>query len=61
MFIFGQGFKQIFPQIPFIVGDGPARRKLVGHFTGVNASYGCINCLYPTTDQSVRYNGLKAF
>jgi hypothetical protein len=57
MFVFGKGMRLIFPQIPFIIGDGVARRKMVGHFHGVNARYGCIYCSFPSNDQSVPYDG----
>ena len=47
-----------FPRIPFIVGDGVARRKMVGHYQAALVKHGCIYCLYPTLDQSVPYNGM---
>ena len=57
MFIYGKGEKKIFPRIPFIVGDGPARRQMVGHFKGANSKFGCLCCFFPSTDQSVVYDG----
>jgi hypothetical protein len=57
MYVFGKGSRTIFFEIPYIVGDGPARRKMVGHFLSANAKYGCMYCLYDTRDQTVAYNG----
>lgn len=61
MFIFGKGERKVFPQIPYIVGDGPARRQMVGHFKGTNAKFGCVFCLFPSIDQSVEYDGRYKF
>ena len=58
MYVFELGMKKIFPRIPFIVGDGVARRKMVGHYQAALVKHGCIYCLYPTLDQSVPYNGI---